>query len=107
MGIICPPLVGIGLTDLANIGRGGGNGPPGPLVPASLSKDKLQYEQKWNRVDTWLIYLQKTGPLIPICSNGSAGADQAARRKSLVATDDLGISQKKVHNTGVTSGLKI
>ena len=58
-----------------------------------------------NRVDTWLIYLPKTGPLVPICSNGSVGADQAARRKSLVATDDLGISQKKgsQHRGGVRS----
>ena len=55
----------------------------------------LYRESKWNRVDTWLIYLPRTGPIVPICSNGSVGADQAARRKSLVATDDLGISQKK------------
>ena len=32
--IICPPPVGIGLTDLPNIGEA--SGPLGPLVPASL-----------------------------------------------------------------------
>ena len=35
VGIICPPPVGIGLTDLPNIG-----GVSGPPVPASLSKIK-------------------------------------------------------------------
>ena len=30
-----PPLIGIGLTDLPNIGRGA-SGPPGPPAPASL-----------------------------------------------------------------------
>ena len=30
--------VGIGLTDLSNIGGGGATGPPGPQVPASLVK---------------------------------------------------------------------
>jgi hypothetical protein len=34
VGIICPPPVGIGLTDLPNIG--GVSGPPGPPVPAPL-----------------------------------------------------------------------
>ena len=33
VGIICPPPVGIGLTDLPNIG-----GPVAPPVPASLPK---------------------------------------------------------------------
>ena len=36
-GIICLPLVGIGLTDLPNIEMASGPpGPPGPPVPASL-----------------------------------------------------------------------
>ena len=34
VGIICPPPVGIGLTDLPNIG--GASGPPAPPVPAAL-----------------------------------------------------------------------
>ena len=34
VGIICPPPVGIGLTDLPNIG--GASGPPAPPVPAQL-----------------------------------------------------------------------
>ena len=34
VGIICPPPVGIGLTDLPNIG--GASGPPAPPVPAPL-----------------------------------------------------------------------
>ena len=40
MGIICPPPVGIGLTDLPNIG-GGAVVPLAPPVPASLYKIPL------------------------------------------------------------------
>ena len=35
VSIICPPPVGIGLTDLPNIG--GASGPPAPPVPAPLN----------------------------------------------------------------------
>ena len=35
VGMICPPPVGTGLTDLPNIG-GRASGPPAPPVPASL-----------------------------------------------------------------------
>ena len=35
VGIICPPPVGIGLTDLPNIG--GPVAPPAPKVPAALT----------------------------------------------------------------------
>ena len=43
MGIICPPSVGIGLTDLPNIGREG-SGPPAPPVPASLRVTAFIYK---------------------------------------------------------------
>ena len=36
VGIICPPPVGIGLTDLPNIGGGGPVAPKAPPVPAPL-----------------------------------------------------------------------
>ena len=41
VGIICQPPVGIGLTDLPNIGGGGPVAPPGPPVPASLCHIKV------------------------------------------------------------------
>ena len=44
MGIIYPPPVGIGLTDLVNIG--GPSGPPAlpPLVPASLVLHRICFD---------------------------------------------------------------
>jgi len=36
VGIICPPSVRIGLTDLPNIGGGGAVAPLAPPVPAPL-----------------------------------------------------------------------
>ena len=41
VGIICPPPVEIGLTDLPNIW--GASGPPGPPGPASLIKTYMTY----------------------------------------------------------------
>ena len=45
MGIICPPPVGIRLTDLLNIGGGGAVTPLAPPVPASLSSGSREVRQ--------------------------------------------------------------
>ena len=39
VGIICPPPVGIGLSDIPNIGRA--SGPPGPLSSGITAQQML------------------------------------------------------------------
>ena len=41
VGIICPPPVGIGLTDLPNIG--GASGPPGPPSSGTTGVNIVQF----------------------------------------------------------------
>ena len=47
VGIICPPPVGIGLTDLPNIG--GASGPPGPPRPPRFRHHCIQIHKYWKR----------------------------------------------------------
>ena len=44
VGIICPPPIGIGLTDLPNIG--GASGPPGHPGSGTTAKHYVEGEQK-------------------------------------------------------------